>query len=126
MTLSHIVLSVLALYMVQLFLQETTRYRFSLRLITGNRDNPPPISLMAARLERAKNNMIEALPFFLGLAMLDLVLLDSSETANNGALIFLLARMAYIPAYMSGIPWVRSLIWLVANGGLLIMAWPLL
>lgn len=93
MTLPHITLCVLVLYMVQLFLQETTRYRFNLRLITGNRDTPPPISRIAARLERAKNNMIEALPFFLGLAMLDLVLLDNSTTATNGALVFLLARI---------------------------------
>ncbi len=112
--------------MVQLFLQEVTRYRFNLQLITGNRDTPPPMSRIAARLDRARNNMMEALPFFLGLSMLDLVLLDNSAAATNGALIFLLARMAYVPAYVSGIPWIRSLIWLVANAGLLAMAWPLI
>ena len=126
MSLPHTILSVLALYLVQLFLQETTRYRFKLRLITGNRDQPPPMSVLAARLDRAKNNLLEALPIFLGLAMLDLVLLGESRAATNGALVFLLARVVYVPAYASGLPWLRSLVWLVAMAGLAMMAWPLI
>ncbi len=126
MSLPHITLLVLALYMVQIFLQETTRYRFSLRLIIGNRDNPPSPSLLAARFDRAKNNLLEALPFFLGLTFLNMIIREDTTVAATGALVFLLARIVYVPAYLSGVPWVRSLIWLVANAGLLIMVWPLI
>ena len=62
MTLTTIILLVLALYMVQIFLQETSRFKFDLWGIVGNRDNPPKMSVIAARLDRAKNNMLEALP----------------------------------------------------------------
>jgi uncharacterized MAPEG superfamily protein len=41
-------------------------------------------------------------------------------------LIFLVARVAYVPAYVSGIPVLRSVIWLVGNADLLLMALPLI
>jgi len=52
--LTTIILSVLALYMVQLFLQEVSRFKFNFWRIVGNRDNPPATSIIAARLERAE------------------------------------------------------------------------
>ena len=73
MTLVTIVLLVLGLYVVQLFLQETTRFGFDLWAIMGNRDNSPEMSVVAARLDRAKNNMLEALPIFLALALLAMI-----------------------------------------------------
>jgi len=73
MTLTTIILLVLALYMVQIFLQETSRFGLDLRGIVGNRDNPPKLSVIAGRLNRAKNNMLESLPIFLALALLALV-----------------------------------------------------
>jgi uncharacterized MAPEG superfamily protein len=126
MTLTTIILLVLALYMVQIFLQETSHFGFDLWGIMGNRDNPPEMSIVAARLDRAKNNMLEALPFFLALALLALVRLGDTGEATRGALVFLVARVAYVPAYVSGIPVLRSLIWLTANAGLVMMALPLI
>ena len=126
MTLTTIILLVLVLYMVQIFLQETSRFGFDLWGIMGNRDNPPEMSVIAGRLDRAKTNMLEALPFFLALALLALVKLGDTGEATRGALIFLVARVAYVPAYVSGIPVLRSLIWLTANAGLVMMALPLI
>ncbi len=126
MSLSTIALWVLVLYAVQIFLQETACYRFNLWRIMGNRDDPPHKSAIAGRLERAKDNLLEALPFFITLTALDLIMLDDLSAASDGALIFLAARIAYVPAYVSGIPVLRSLIWLVANAGLVVMALPLL
>jgi uncharacterized MAPEG superfamily protein len=126
MTLTTIILLVLVLYMVQIFLQETSRFGFDLWGIMGNRDNPPEMSVIAGRLDRAKTNMLEALPFFLALALLALVKLGDTGEATRGALIFLVARVAYVPAYVSGIPVLRSLIWLAANAGLVMMALPLI
>ncbi len=126
MTLTTIILLVLALYLVQLFLQETSRFRFDLWNIVGNRDNPPKMSVVAARLDRAKNNMLEALPLFLTLALLVLTKGGVTTQAVHGATIFLVARAIYVPAYASGIPMLRSLVWLVANAGLVVMALPLI
>ena len=49
MTLTTIILLVLVLYLVQLFLQETSRFGFDLWGIVGNRDNLPEISVIAGR-----------------------------------------------------------------------------
>jgi len=126
MTLTTIILLVLVLYMAQIFFQETSRFGFDLWGIVGNRDNPPELSVIAGRLERAKNNMLEALPMFLALALLALVKGGDTSEATLGATIFLVARVVYVPAYVSGIPLLRSLIWLVGVASLVMMALPLI
>jgi uncharacterized MAPEG superfamily protein len=126
MTLTAIVILVLALYMVQLFLQETSRFGFDLRGIVGNRDNPPEMSVVASRLDRAKNNMSESLPIFLALALLSLVKGGDTSAVAHAATIFLVARVVYVPAYVSGIPLLRSLVWLVGVASLAMMASPLI
>jgi len=126
MTLTTIILLVLALYMVQLFLQETSRFGFDLRSIVGKRDNLPEMSVVAGRLDRAKNNMREALPIFLALALLALVRGGDTNEVAHAASIFLIARVVYVPAYVSGVPMLRSLVWLVGVAGLVMMALPLI
>ena len=126
MTLTTIILLVLALYMVQLFLQETSRFGFDLWGIVGNRDNLPELSVVAGRLDRAKNNMQEALPIFLALALLALVKGGDTSEAAQAASIFLIARVVYVPAYVSGVPMLRSLVWLVGVASLVMMALPLI
>jgi uncharacterized MAPEG superfamily protein len=119
-------LLVLALYVVQIFLQETSRFRFDLRGIVGNRDVQPEPSVIAARLDRAKNNLLEALPIFVSLALLALVRGADRGAEAQAALVFLVARVVYVPAYVSGIPWLRSLVWLISMSGLLMMALPMI
>lgn len=126
MSLATIILLVLALYVVQLFLQETSRFGLNLWGIVDNRDNLPELSVLAGRLARAKNNMLEALPLFLGVALLALVKGHDKGLVPDAALVFLIARIAYIPAYVSGIPVLRSLIWLVGMASLLVMALPMI
>ncbi len=78
------------------------------------------------RLDQAKNNLREALPLFLGLAMLAFFATNNPNDAAPGAMIFLVARILYVPAYVSGIPMIRSLIWLAGMAALLVMALPLI
>lgn len=122
MALTTIILLVLALYVVQIFLQETSRFSFDFWGIVGNRDNLPEMSVVAGRLDRAKNNMLEALPIFLTLALLALVKDGDSSAVAHSAFVFLLARVVYVPAYVSGIPMLRSLVWLVGAASLVVMA----
>lgn len=126
MHLTTIILLVLALYVAQIFLQETSRFRFDLKGIVGSRDVQPEASVIAARLDRAKNNLLEALPIFIALALLALTKGTDQEAEAQGALVFLVARVVYVPAYVSGIPWLRSLVWLVSMLGLLMMALPMI
>lgn len=126
MHLTTIILLVLALYVAQIFLQETSRFRFDLKGIVGNRDVLPEPLVIAGRLERAKDNLREALPIFIALALLALTRGTNQEAEAQGALVFLIARVVYVPAYVSGIPWLRSLVWLVSMAGLLMMALPMI
>ncbi len=127
MTLINIILLVLTLYVVQIFLQESSRFRFDFRGMFGSRDVLPKMSIVASRLDRAKNNMLETLPIFITLAMLALVKGDETVSeVTTAALIFLIARVLYVPAYVSGIPMLRSIVWTVALGSLVFMALALL
>ena len=41
--------------------------------------------------------------------------------AATGAWVWLIARVVYVPLYAFGVPYVRSLVWLVAAGGLVLV-----
>lgn len=126
MTLTTIILLVLALYFVQLFLQEISRFGFDFHGIVGNRDKLPQMSVIAGRLDRAKNNMLEVLPMFLALALMALVKGRDTHEVTHAAFAFLIARVVYVPAYVSGIPLLRSLVWLLGIVSLAMMALPLI
>ncbi|MEO0666477.1 MAG: MAPEG family protein [Pseudomonadota bacterium] len=92
----------------------------------GPQDEHRDQNVIAARIQRALKNYLETLPAFVALAlMLKLTDLGTTLTATGAALWFW-ARIAYIPAYASGIPLVRSIAWFASLGGLLLMILPLL
>ncbi len=93
-----------------------------LKYNVGPRDGtPPPFGLIAGRAERALRNYNETLPAFIGLA-LALVLADRHGGLSElGAFIWLTARLVYLPFYLLGVPWVRSLAWGISMLGLLLM-----
>ena len=126
-----IILLVLALFVLQTLLPACFRYMVGpdmgakLWLALGSRDNPPPQTTLGGRSERALANMQEALPVFLALALLNLIV-GSAALALTGATIFLIARALYVPAYLAGVPLLRSLIWGASLVGLVLMVAPLL
>ena len=42
-----------------------------------------------------------------------------------GAQLYFWGRVFYVPAYVAGIPFVRTIIWLAATIGMCLMAWEL-
>jgi uncharacterized MAPEG superfamily protein len=92
----------------------------------GNRDHMRPLTLVGQRATRALENMHEALPVFLALALLNMIVDTVASTALTGATIFLIARLLYVGVYMAGIAVVRTLIWVVSWVGLAMMIAPLL
>jgi len=77
----------------------------------GPRDERREPAGMAGRLYRAFNNMIEAMVFFT-VAVVVVTLGNAATPATAlAAKVFLAARVAYVPAYASGIPLLRSGIW---------------
>ena len=81
---------------------------------------------MAGRMERALRNMFEALPVFLALALLAEARGITEGWALTGAAVFFAARLAYVPAYGTGIVWIRSTTWAVGHAGLGMMIYGIL
>ncbi len=81
--------------------------------------DPPPLTGVAARMDRALRNFLETFPFF-AVAVLAVVLTDNAN-ANTalGAQLYFWARVLYVPLYAAGVPYVRSLVWGVSLFGLL-------
>jgi len=80
----------------------------------GPRDEPRPFHGMAARVDRALSNHYAALGLFT-LAVVVITLGEKSTPLTvTSAWAYLIARLLYVPAYMSGIPVLRSLLWSIA------------
>ena len=88
----------------------------------GPRDHCPEESVVAQRSRRGLANLLETLPIFLTLALLAIILHKDVANAILGAQIYVIARVIYVPAYLSGVPVVRTLIWGASAVGLVIMA----
>ncbi|MEM1436197.1 MAG: MAPEG family protein [Pseudomonadota bacterium] len=91
------------------------------RSTTGPRDEPLEVTGIPGRLMRAMNNHFEALILFT-LAVV-VVVTGAYRSAFTGqcAWVYLIARILYVPAYVSGVPLVRSLIWFVGFGATMAM-----
>lgn len=101
--------------------------QYGLKWNTGARDEEmPPLSPMANRLQRAQNNLFETLPLFIAAVLIAEVAGKNGDLTHNGALLFLVGRIAYVPLYAFGVKQIRSLVWLVATAGLLMIFWAIL
>lgn len=83
--------------------------------------DPPPLTGVAARADRAFRNFLETFPFFAAAAVA-VTATGSGDTGTAlGAQLWLWARVLYVPLYLAGIPYVRSLVWGVALVGMLLV-----
>ena len=117
---SFVSLASLALFVVQTLIAPVLRYlveppdrRVSIKAALGPRDDPPPLSVLGRRAERALFNLAEALPVFLTVAVLLLITGRDGALAQQGALIFVISRVVYVPCYLSGVIGLRSICWMV-------------
>jgi len=126
-----IVLLVLALFVLQTLLpgrfREPAAPGAPNKLVEnlGPRDHMRPLTVTGERATRALANMHEALPVFLALALMILIVVPNAPLAIAGAWIFLAARALYVPVYLAGISVVRTLLWIGGWVGLALMITPL-
>ncbi|MFN3627710.1 MAG: MAPEG family protein, partial [Parvibaculum sp.] len=49
----------------------------------------------------------------------------SSQWSEIGAQVYFWGRLAYLPAYAAGLPWIRTFIWQIATIGIVLCMVPL-
>ena len=91
------------------------------RYNAGPRDEAKALSPLGGRAERALRNFLETWPAFIVLALAASVAGISTGLTQWGAGLYIAFRLAYIPLYLSGVPYLRSLSFLGACVGLLLM-----
>lgn len=89
--------------------------------LAGPRDERCELSGVAARLQRAFLNHVEGLVIFTA-AVVVVALGDASSAVTRGcAILYLVARVAYVPVYALGLRWIRSAVWAVGFLATLVM-----
>ena len=98
-----------------------------LRYGLGPRDgDEDPHDATTQRLIRAFRNYLETWPAFIALALTLAVVGVGTTTTALGAAIWFWMRVAYVPIYAFGIPYIRTVVWAVSLIGLVMMLWPLI
>lgn len=93
-----------------------------LAVMMDNRERVSPPGSLAGRADRAANNMLENFVLFVALVAAVHFAGKQGGQADLGASIFFWARLVYWPAYLAGIRYVRTALWLLSIVGLAIMA----
>jgi len=86
----------------------------------SNRDGVSlPLDGAAGRAERANRNFLETFGFFAAAVLaVEFGKLNTAHTAL-GAEIYFWARAVYLPVYIIGIPYLRSIVWVASLWGML-------
>ncbi len=87
----------------------------------SNRENTLETNHLAHRADRTASNTLENFVLFLGLASVAMASAAPSPLILQGAQLFLLARLVFVPVYYAGIIYVRTLVWLAGVVGLIMM-----
>ena len=77
-----------------------------------------PKGKFAGRADRALNNFKETFPAFVALALALVVTNQAGGAGASGAWLWLIGRVLYIPLYLLGVPYIRTLAWAISFVGL--------
>ena len=88
----------------------------------GPRDGETsPPGKLAGRLIRAQANLFETLPIFAAAVIMAHIAGKDGQLTFIGAHLYFFGRLIYLPLYALGLPFIRSLVWLVAFAGMLMV-----
>ena len=89
----------------------------------GNRDTPPPrrMSIYGERLERATKNLLETAPFAVAAILIAHVANRHNAYTGWGAALYFWARLVYVPIYMLGITYIRTVVFLASVLGIVLV-----
>lgn len=88
----------------------------------GPRDaDNAPFTGVGGRLQRALGNFLETFPLFAAAALAALAMHRTGSQVALGAQLYFWARVVHVPVYAAGIPWLRTLVWLVSVVGIVLI-----
>ena len=87
----------------------------------GSRDGEPEYTALQGRTRRTVANHIEGMLLFVPLIMIVELADLSSQLTIIGAGLYLAARVLFVPLYMLGVAYLRSLVWGVGLLGILLI-----
>ena len=88
----------------------------------GNRETVPPFPEWANRANRAQRNMVDTLVPFLAVVIAAQMAGVSNETTRLGMALFFGGRLAHAITYIAGIPYLRTIAFLVSVSGMMRIA----
>ena len=95
-------------------------------VLVGARDSfRPADNVYLGRARRANDNFRETAPWVLGLLIMVQVAGVAGTVTATGAWLYLVARVLYLPLYVLGVPWLRTLAWAASLAGIAMMLIPL-
>src|SRR5580698_2031162 len=89
-------------------------YQRGLKWNASNRDGEPkPLTGAAARAARANLNFLETFAFFAAAVLAVVATQRTTPDTAVGVQLYFWARVIYLPLYIVGVPYVRTLVWAV-------------
>ncbi len=90
------------------------------------RDDPKPESVRLGRAERALRNFQETWLVFIVLMLAAQLAAPGDGLVFWGAVVWFAGRIVYLPLYVLGAYWWRSVVWSIATAGLGLVFWGVL
>jgi uncharacterized MAPEG superfamily protein len=87
----------------------------------GPRDTPMESQGVAGRMERAYRNFMETFPLFAAALIAVVIQNKTGALSHWGALLYVVARIVYVPLYAFGVPYIRTLAWFIATIGIVLL-----
>jgi uncharacterized MAPEG superfamily protein len=112
-------------YLVVQVLEQIARNGLVVAL-TYQTDKEKPIGVLMQRFNASFSNFLVSYPAFISLVVIIALTNSSSDLTALGAAIWFWARIAHIPAHVSGLPVIRTLVWAISIAGLVMMLHSLL
>ena len=122
MTLEYIIILSFLLVLIQItipvFISLFSK-NIKLSYLFSSRDKKSDTSIYEDRANRALKNLFETFPIFIGL-----VLLSITKEVDNASLAFfwLIARVIYVPVYILGVDYFRTVVWAISLITLVLMS----
>ena len=118
-SMSAVIIAALALALVQIWLLPMVMNIKNAAYLLSSREEEVETTAVYRRVDRAKLNLQESLPAFLTLSLLSIQMdIDNLSVATT----WLALRIVYVPLYMSGGSYIRSVVWITSTVCMVMMA----